>query len=662
MAQQKINTNYRPDLDGLRSIAVLMVIAFHFFPGKFHGGFIGVDVFFVISGFLISSILFKEFSKDSFSYKIFYTRRILRIFPALSLVLLTTIAVGWFLLANGDYASLGKHVMASVGFVANILLLTESGYFDSSAIYKPLLHIWSLGVEEQFYLVWPILIAIFWKNKRYFLFLTFCVAIASFYFNIMTVKHNQTIAFYSPLSRFWELMIGGWLAYFNLKSGKTGLKFPNVASPLGFALIIYGFCTLNDNSLFPGYWALLPCVGSFLILSSSESWLNKKVLAHPILVNIGLISYPLYLWHWPLLSLATISISSFKINTLFKAFLLMLTFLLSWLTYVFVEKPLRYNEKYKYKITIGFIAVMVFIGGLGYVLNLKQGFPERFGSSGEYMAYFNPPLRKYVVDNKVFLQYRDDCNFFDVEKTNHGINSSIPRQALSPSCYTKRPGSSAAVFIWGDSHAQALAPGLANTLPASVSLLQVASSGCAPKLVSGNYDAENYCEVANVFAMGVVKREKPEVVILAQYKAQEVAKVRVIAKFLKDNGVKYIIMVGPDPSWEPPLYKIIATQYWDDTPQRISSGLDQTVFQEEIQNKKDIKTSDHFVYVSLLDLLCDKNGCLTYLGDDKKQGITTWDYGHLTPIASTYIAQHLLTPLIESELATGRITRKAMSR
>jgi peptidoglycan/LPS O-acetylase OafA/YrhL len=207
---------YRPDIDGLRAIAVLSVVIFHAFPKSIKGGFIGVDIFFVISGFLISTIIMGSLERNSFSFIEFYSRRIKRIFPALLLVLIASFVFGWFALLADEYKQLGKHIAGGAGFVSNFVLWKESGYFDNDAETKPLLHLWSLGVEEQFYIVWPLLLWFAWKQRLNLLTVTMVVVAISFSLNVNTVQNDATAAFYSPQTRFWELLAGSILAYITL--------------------------------------------------------------------------------------------------------------------------------------------------------------------------------------------------------------------------------------------------------------------------------------------------------------------------------------------------------------------------------------------------------------------------------------------------------------
>lgn len=360
---------YRPDIDGLRAIAVLSVVAFHAFPSSLKGGFIGVDVFFVISGFLISTIIFENLDRGTFSFGEFYARRIKRIFPALILVLILCLVFGWLSLLPDELNQLGKHVVAGAGFVSNLVLWSESGYFDNSAETKPLLHLWSLGIEEQFYIVWPFLIWAAWKRQINTLRIILSLLIGSFILNIWLIHTNPVATFYSPVTRFWELLCGSLLAsYSNLKAKNdphnsyvfseigflvsqfkskidVQLVLSNLFSSVGIALLIIGFYLINKDMAFPGYWALLPVLGSaMIIMAGSKAWINRKILSNKIVVWFGLISFPLYLWHWPLLSFGRI----FYFDTpplKYRVVAVLLSIGLAWLTMKFVEKPLRFGDR-----------------------------------------------------------------------------------------------------------------------------------------------------------------------------------------------------------------------------------------------------------------------------------------------------------------------------
>jgi peptidoglycan/LPS O-acetylase OafA/YrhL len=355
---------YRPDIDGLRAIAIVAVVLFHAFPDNFSGGFIGVDVFFVISGFLISSIIFTGLARGRFGFANFYARRIMRLFPALILVLAACLAFGWFALLPDEYKQLGKHVTGGLGFVQNFILWDEVGYFDNASDLKPLRHLWSLGIEEQYYLLYPLLVWAAWRAGLDIFKTIVLIAACSFAVNIFRTGNHDIEAFFLPHTRFWELLAGGMLAYLHvfrqesLASPYRWTFLPSllshssthdrraavrcgVLSIFGFALIVAAVLYLNKSTKFPGWWALMPIIGSWLIISAGpDGWVNRRLLGNSLIVFVGLISYPLYLWDWPLLSLAQIIESDVPIVGI-RVGVVVVSFVLASLTFICLERPLR---------------------------------------------------------------------------------------------------------------------------------------------------------------------------------------------------------------------------------------------------------------------------------------------------------------------------------
>jgi len=348
-------SEYRVDIDGLRAFAILGVVAYHAAPQLLPGGFVGVDVFFVISGYLISGIIFRAIDGGRFNCLGFYARRVRRIFPALVITLFTVWALAWPLLLPDEYALLGKHTLAGAGFALNLVLYKDFDvYFGLST--TPLIHLWSLGVEEQFYILWPLLLITLprWRPARFAAIMV--VATLSFTMNVALLSHDRTASFYLPTCRLWELAMGSLLALFTAPA-----LFSEPASPVpqqdlrsrpqrlvghataavGALLVAVSFAKLNSYLAFPGWWALLPCLGAALLIAAGPtSWFNRHVLASPPMVFVGLISYPLYLWHWPLLSLMHIAYGGLlsPVNTLGT---LLLALTLATLTYKYVELPIR---------------------------------------------------------------------------------------------------------------------------------------------------------------------------------------------------------------------------------------------------------------------------------------------------------------------------------
>jgi peptidoglycan/LPS O-acetylase OafA/YrhL len=360
--------SYRPDIDGMRAVAVLAVVGFHAFPGFLSGGYVGVDVFFVISGYLISGIIHRGLQNGKFRFWEFYARRIRRILPALVVVLVCTTVAGWLLLLPDEYAQLKKHVLSAAAFVSNFTLWSEAGYFDTASAFKPLLHLWSLGVEEQFYLLWPITLALAWKFGAKILPCIAIVAGSSFGLMIYFSSADPSAAFYSPMARFWELMLGAGLASFPEFAIKSD-RLRDTLSALGLTSIACAIALPWDRFL--SSWALLlPTSGAGLIIAAGpRGWCNRNLLARRPAVWIGLISYPLYLWHWPLLSFAKIieptppAVRGVPI----KLSLIAISFVLAFATYRLLELRVRSSRLPRYvkplTAALGAACILALIGG-----------------------------------------------------------------------------------------------------------------------------------------------------------------------------------------------------------------------------------------------------------------------------------------------------------
>lgn len=647
---------YRADIDGLRAIAVLSVVGFHAFPNLVKGGFIGVDIFFVISGFLISTIIISGLERNSFSFIEFYSRRIKRIFPALLVVLIASYAAGWFTLLADEYKQLGKHIAGGAGFLSNFVLWGESGYFDNAAETKPLLHLWSLGIEEQFYIIWPLLLWSAWKGKLNLLAITVVIAIILFSLNIEKIDSDAIAAFYSPHLRFWELLIGSTLAYitlFNTASfHKLKLSTPiaNISSFCGVILIATGILVITKERTFPGWWALLPTFGTTLVIAAgTQAWLNRVLLSNRVLVWFGLISFPLYLWHWPLLTFARIvegKTPSFDIRIVAVA----ISVLLAWLTYKLIEKPIRFSNNSSRKVYT-LLSLMTLTGCFGYYSYVQEGF-EGYGyrskEKSEFSQYFENslPEQKYFATIGINEKYRDDCNFYDIPKYRMGKATKIPLSEISKSCYEQNASKKNVLFIWGDSHAQQLYFGLKNNLPEDWQVLIVASSGCGADFNVAEDSSINYCQRSNWFALKQIKAIKPNVVIVAQKEGHQFETFEKTENALKNMGVGKVLFIGPTPQWKNSLPKIIMRKLWHNTPERTFLDINEKIILENSNLKAQFSKSKNLIFLDLFEFFCDDRGCLTRIGHDKKTGITTADYGHLTPIASDYLAKNLLVGVI----------------
>ncbi|RUM50241.1 MAG: hypothetical protein DSY47_02205 [Hydrogenothermus sp.] len=452
---------YNPYLDGLRGISISLVVLFHFFPELFPFGFIGVDIFFVLSGYLITLIIVSKLNKNNFSLKEFYRNRARRLFPALIFILIFSLIVGYLFLFTYEYKNLGKHVKASALYYQNFNLINEVGYWDKEAIYKPLLHIWSLSVEEQFYFFWPFLLITLYKFRKlntHYLLVLFLIlfSFSVYYFHIASEK-----AFYNTFSRGWELTLGGIAAllYFYSKdylakylSGKIFFPLFILAVPIVFFTHIYSPLKILIFLILIVIWIL------------RTNFYRDLLLGNKILIFLGLISYSLYLWHYVLLSFLHIfGFTSYYM----KFFILFLSLLLSTLTFRFIELPFRKKESYKFSLLLFFM--LIFVAILGYIIYIKNGIPDR-------------PINEYVKEQQLYFK-RDkayDKNCLDI------ATSILGRKPLFFYCRaTSKDAKAFDYAIVGDSHAHTIYTGLARLLmKQKKDVILLANSGCPPYIDS----------------------------------------------------------------------------------------------------------------------------------------------------------------------------------
>lgn len=539
-----LSPKYRPDIDGLRAVAVLAVIAFHASPQRITGGFVGVDVFFVISGFLISTVVYENLAEDRFSLTEFYARRIRRIFPALILVLGSCSAMGWIALFADEYAQLGRHIAAGAGFASNFMLWSESGYFDNAATAKPLLHLWSLGIEEQFYIVWPALVLFAWRRRFSILVLIAICAAASFYWNAANIGHDAIAVFYSPLTRAWELLCGSFLAWLSFKDCRIRkTTIANLASTTGTALVIGAIFLLDKNQPFPGFWAVLPVLGACLIVAAGpDAWINRNVLGWRPVVWIGLISFPLYLWHWPLLSFPRI-VNQADPTLSVRIALVAASFLLAWLTYRFLELPIRASGGATATRTSLLVLTMAVGGGFGVYVNARDGFPDRMERQRELTEQIATPT---VAAN------RESCLALLPGFAGHCIATRNMRDLAE----TK-------LLVLGDSHGEALSYGLADmtTVPPFVS---VGKGGCLPfigvfRFVRG---VPLHCDGATTAALDITDKHDltgATVLIVARYAAYVEGSGFGIDDLERPAGDLHIQYEGPKVDNREGLYRAVFT-------------------------------------------------------------------------------------------------------
>lgn len=498
---------YRKDIDGIRAVAVLSVMFFHAFPKLIPGGFIGVDIFFVISGFVITNLIVHQMAHSQFHWTTFYIKRINRIFPALTVILFSALVSGYFLLFANEYQNLSKHILGSTFFLNNFILWNEASYFDITNDFKPLLHLWSLGIEEQFYLICPLFLFLVWKKRIKPIFAILIIFI-SFLINILGATHYSIATFYLPISRFWELGLGGAIAYvrfshFSDPKRTTSTHYIILLNLLGlfsFSILLLSIFYFKSSFIYPGWAVLLPTLCTGILLCTARSWVNSTLLATPFLTLIGIISYPLYLWHWELLSFARIIMSGVLSNRLTSA-LLFISFCLAWITYQFIEKPIRFSIKGKiYASSIAKILglFLVSAGGIAFMVYNQHGLESR---------YIAQTKKTFTEDIKNFEQYR--TNIQECSTTN--------QQAKNLEwCLQTRPGVPNKV-IWGDSHADHLFPGLLK-YASEENWLLLGQSSCPPLLgVQGFWiGLKDTCSLTNKIALQIIL-ENPSIdtVILA---------------------------------------------------------------------------------------------------------------------------------------------------
>lgn len=448
---------YRADIDALRGISILVVVIYHAFPSFLPGGFVGVDIFFVISGYLITTIIYKEIKSNNFSFVAFYDRRIKRIFPALITVLVFCLIIGFLVLFPDEYQQLGKHVTYVSIFIQNFLLINELGYFDVSSNYKPLLHLWTLSIEEQYYLFWPLLLLLIFKVNRHLLSLTIAIVITSFVANIYFVSSYKEVAFFHSLTRFWELGVGSVLAIYLMdKNYQISEKFSSTIFFIGSWLIFLSIFIINEKKLYPYWYALMPTIGATLVILANvkrERWYG--------LVKLGLISYPLYLWHWVIFSFLYIYIGKQPSSiVLMGAILLSLIF--AYLTFKYIEK-VRYLQSYKVS---GFLILLMAIIGLTSLLIEKEsGLPNR-----EHLGY----LSKYNLEFKRSPAVDKQCELYIKSITQKNRKVDYCRSNLMNE-------NEKTIVIIGDSHGHVLFPGIAKAaLKHGYNTILLANSSCPP--------------------------------------------------------------------------------------------------------------------------------------------------------------------------------------
>ena len=555
--------------------------------------------------------------------------RIRRIFPSLFLVLLAATSIGWMILLASDFRELGKHIASGAGFVSNITLWRESGYFDSDTEKKPLLYLWSLGVEEQFYVLFPLLIWLAYRLRVRTILLVIVLITGSFAFNLYFVKHDSASAFYLPHTRFWELMVGSFLASIEVSArlSHDSVRHSNLKSFLGMALLVAGVYEINAAREFPGWWAVLPTFGAALLISGRDSWINRNILSMRVLVWIGLISYPLYLWHWVLLSFCHIFEDTFPFYETRNPAII-LSFFFAWLTYLYVEKPIRFGRLRT--ISAGYlVGPMIAIFLIGLLIYIADGVRGRAAAE---LRIINPG----DIGHREFNAYLQK-KFYLCDKAEFRQGALVWDGQLR--CFqSKVPGYHHDVVVMGDSHAEHLFIGLAEKF-GSLNFIYLTRNGLP--LISNS-------EFEKIFDSVIADKGIGSVVLSAHWgaklnSANEAAFWKDMAKtitVLKDAGKRvYLFADVPQFTINPERCAYDGLFFRTNSCIDSASGFkaEELAFSNRAEDLKE-RGSDFF-FIRPARFFCDEVACTM-----AKNGTLFYrDRNHLNILGSSYLSDSLLT-------------------
>jgi peptidoglycan/LPS O-acetylase OafA/YrhL len=635
--------NFRVDINALRSIAILSVVFYHFKIPYVTGGFVGVDIFFVISGYLMTKIIIKKKIMDEFSLIDFYIDRIYRILPALLFLIFCLFVFGWFFLYPLEFERLAKESVSAILFISNILFHSQNGYFDANTDEIFLLHTWSLSVEWQFYMLYPLLIIFLvkvfsLKRLRLGLVVAFLMSLV---YSIYLSFEDPMKGFYLLPSRSWEMLVGG-LIYLYPMSKKLSPSLSSSLQIFSMVLMLISILYIDSSFPWPGYWALLPVSATVLFLISNFQ--TSVFVKSPIFQFLGTSSYSIYLWHWPVF--IVLNMYGFMEENAFKILGVLLSILLGFISNKFIESIFLAfkikNKRNKQSLYMSAVLMFLFVIPVWGVYKL-DGVTSDVRSINQdersvFIQYYNN-LQQDGLDDEYLVK----CDFYNT-KTNKS-KVIIPDSCVNNSLINA--GGSKSVFLWGDSHAQALSYGLRNTLSKEFRFNQVATSGCSPSFGANNIGSniDNNCELSNKYAISSISKLKPEVVIIAQREHHELVDWVSIATLLKDLGVKEIVLIGPIPQFKPSLPAIYARYGWVDKANFLSQGLDNDILLTDKAIKDKYKSlGGTFSVVSLFDLLCEADKCRV-VTEDGSRNLMLVDYGHLSPEGSLFIADKVIIKL-----------------
>jgi peptidoglycan/LPS O-acetylase OafA/YrhL len=524
MSKPVAGIHYRPDIDGLRAIAVAPVVLFHFGVRPFSGGYVGVDVFFVISGYLITSLIHGEMQDGRFSIVNFYERRVRRIFPALFAMLAVTAIAALVALFPNALITFGKSLLATAGFVSNFQFWSEAGYFDAAASEKPLLHTWSLAVEEQFYLLFPgLLLLLRGASRKRLLTVLGGILLASLALNIWGVRHAPVSTFYLLPARFWELLLGSILAIGAFAAPRSAFVRSGM-SALGLALIAIAIFTFTAATPFPGENALLPCVGTALVIQGGVGGRTavNSILAHRALVLVGLMSYSLYLWHWPVFVIAK-AYSPDGLGASETIVLIALSAVLAVLSWRYIERPFRGRSGIlsRKKLFAAAGVSIAILGAAGAVMWATNGLPQR-----------------YDARIRTILAEANDTE----PRIKRCLGVSAADVAAGRLCKIGAENAPPSFILWGDSHAESMMPALDAAARDKGRAGLFAGNGSCPPLLGVDQPEAPRCKAFNdSVAKLATSKDIAEVVLhcrWAEYATVEpfIAEDRAIV--LRDDGVR----------------------------------------------------------------------------------------------------------------------------
>jgi len=660
--------DFRDDINGLRALAVLGVVIFHADRAWLPGGFAGVDIFFVISGFLISRIILSQCAAGRFSLAMFYARRAKRILPALLVLLSFVWIVGWFMAAPTQLREIGGGLLGNSYFTVNFWLMRLSGvggYFGADATVKPLLHLWSLSIEEQFYLVWSVLLLAVFKLQRRLVFLVIlCLFVASFAASVVLTPIDPIAAFYLPWTRGWELALGALVAYrevfwLNILPYPSR-PFANIGAAAGIALMLGAFLFLNETQAFPGWLAAIPTLGSALVIANPNSFPGKVALGNRVAGFFGAISYPLYLWHWPLFAFARIWPGVIATARVLLA-LACVAVLLAALTYRLVEQPLAAPFRRRpFATALALVAGLALTGLIGKLTYDSKGFPSRF-----------PPLVDRIFDygaNGAESRPLLDC-FYERDEGRYSLGEERKRTAsffAAHHCTAVKDPRKPTILVVGDSHAAHLFAGLQEVYGGKANLLTLSSVYCVPLVEKVAMDqgvaGTPRCRAINDYVFDAIRTIKPDVLIVGGYFAQydHEANWRYPgyldalvdgARRLHADGVPSIIVAGQVPTWAPVLPILVGRDVLERGAAAEFSAVG--VRPDSLETDRALAAKDWgegVRYVSQVAKLCGPEGCRRLTGEALPQDLLAVDYGHYSREGSVFAVRTMLAPVIDAEL------------